>query len=149
MCTEMADRESVYVFHGRRKGAAVTYNHGTYCELSSLFILLSSRMWRFLTLSKRSSSAWISASSWRWREETVTTSVYLWYKKTFFYSCIHFHCQRWEYQCLKFPWVRRPECSLGTSETKEQRSIAGLILCLDAVPSESPHLFCTLKNLFW
>lgn len=36
----------------------------THWELSSLLILLSSRMWRFLTRSKRSSSAWISASSY-------------------------------------------------------------------------------------
>ena len=56
----------------------------TYCELSSLFILLSSRIWRFLTLSKRSSSAWISASSWKWREGTITSSIYLWYKKDIF-----------------------------------------------------------------
>lgn len=35
----------------------------TYCELSSLWILLSSRMCRFLTRSNWSSSAWISASS--------------------------------------------------------------------------------------
>lgn len=37
----------------------------THCELSSLFILFSSRMWRFRTLSRRSSSAWISASSYK------------------------------------------------------------------------------------
>lgn len=35
----------------------------TYCELSSLWILFSSRMCRFLTRSKCSSSDWISASS--------------------------------------------------------------------------------------
>lgn len=66
----------------------------TYCELSSLFILLSSRMWRFLTLSKRSSSAWISASSWKRREGTITSSIYLWYKKHIFTHVSIFYSDR-------------------------------------------------------
>lgn len=45
-----------------------------YAELSSLFILFSSLMWRFLTLSRRSSSAWISASSCRRRDVTHSPS---------------------------------------------------------------------------
>lgn len=44
----------------------------THCELSSLFILFSSRMWRLRTLSRRSSSAWISASSYKWFSRTNT-----------------------------------------------------------------------------
>lgn len=44
----------------------------THCELSSLFILFSSRMWRLRTLSRRSSSAWISASSYKWFKHTNT-----------------------------------------------------------------------------
>lgn len=43
-----------------------------YCELSSLCILFNSLMCRFLTLSSRSSSAWISASSCT-RENQNTT----------------------------------------------------------------------------
>lgn len=43
----------------------VLYAEWTYDELSSLFILFSSLIWRFLTRSNRSSSAWISASSCR------------------------------------------------------------------------------------
>lgn len=44
----------------------------THCELSSLLILFSSRMWRLRTLSRRSSSAWISASSYKWFKHANT-----------------------------------------------------------------------------
>lgn len=47
----------------------------TYCELSSLFILFSSRMWRLRTLSRRSSSAWISASSYKWFKAHKNTNA--------------------------------------------------------------------------
>lgn len=51
------------------------HGDGTHWELSSLFILFSSRMWRFRTLSKRSSSAWISASSYNTTINAITHSL--------------------------------------------------------------------------
>ena len=54
-----------------RKCSAIsnpTYPQVAYCELSSLCILFSSLICRFLTLSSLSSSAWISASSYSEKE---------------------------------------------------------------------------------